>query len=366
MGEISTALLVNGGGLLLGVIFGGLVQRTNFCTMGGISDLVLLGDGSRFRAWLLAIGTAILGAQGLHLAGLVNLDGAIYATTNLGWLGALLGGLVFGFGMVQAGGCGSRTLVRFGAGNLKSLVALLVLGITAYATLRGIIGPARQWFEGVTVIDLKARGIPTQSLPDLFAAHGLPARPLRILLALGIGGGLVAYALSNARFRARPKLVIGGIGVGLIAVAGWAVTGILGNDEFEPVPLASVTFVAPVADSLLYLMTFTGATLNFGISTVGGMILGAFLVAKLDGSFRIESFSSRDDLIGHLLGGALMGVGGVFALGCTIGQGLTGFSTLALSSVIAFGGICLGGVLGVRYLEEGNLRDAVRALFAAR
>lgn len=366
MSELPIAVLVNGGGLLLGLVFGALVQRTNFCTMGAISDLVVMGDWSRFRAWLLAIGIAVLGSQALHLSGLVNLNGAIYATPNLGWLGALLGGLAFGFGMVQAGGCGSRTLVRFGAGNLKSLVALLVLGITAYATLRGLIGPARLWFEGVSIIDLKARGLPTQTLPDLLAALGLAPTTARAGLTLLIGGGLAAFALSDRDFRAKPKLLAAGFGIGLIAVAGWAITGIIGNDEFDPVPLASVTFVAPTGDSLIYLMTFTGATLNFGISTVGGMILGAFAMAKLDGSFRVESFTSRDDLVGHLIGGALMGIGGVFALGCTIGQGLTGLSTLALSSFIAFGGIFLGGLLGVRYLEEGNLPDAVRALFAAR
>ncbi|MBP7065359.1 YeeE/YedE family protein [Ferrovibrio sp.] len=366
MNELPVAAVVNGGGLLLGLAFGALVQRTNFCTMGAISDLVLMGDASRLRAWLLAAGIAILGSQGLHMSGQVDLGAAIYATPNLGWLGALLGGAAFGFGMVQAGGCGSRSLVRLGAGNLKSLVALLVLGITAYATLRGLFGPVRQWLEGISAIDLKAFGISSQALPVLLAKAGLPAEPARAALALLLGTGLAGYALADAGFRAKPRLVLSGIGVGLIVVAGWAITGILGRDDFDPTPLASVTFVAPIGDSLVYLMTFTGAALTFGISSVGGMILGAFITAKLDGSFRIESFTSRDDLIGHLRGGALMGIGGVFALGCSIGQGLTGLSTLALSSFLAIAGIAFGAVLALRTLEEGSIAAACRVMFGAR
>ncbi len=366
MNEIAVAALVNGGGLLLGLLFGALVQRTNFCTMGAISDLVLMGDSNRLRAWMLAAGSAILGSQALHLAGLIDLGGAIYATPRLGWLGALLGGGAFGFGMVLAGGCGSRNLVRIGAGNLKSLVAVLVLAVTAYATLRGVIGPLRQWFETATTLDLAGHGISSQALPVLLAQAGLNADLARAGLALLIGGGLLAYALAGRSFRAKPRLVFAGFAAGLLVVGGWFITGNLGRDDFDPTPLASLTFVAPIGDSLIYLMTFTGATLNFGISTVGGVLLGGFIAARLDGSFRIESFTSRSDLVGHLSGGALMGIGGVFALGCSIGQGLTGLSTLAASSFLALAGIGFGAVLALRYLEEGNFAAACRAMFTWR
>lgn len=163
---------------------------------------------------------------------------------------------------------------------------------------------------------------------------------------------LLVYCLADRRFRASPRDWIGGLGVGLLVVAGWAITGLLGRDEFEPQPVASFTFVAPVAESLQYLMTFTGAQVSFGIATVGGMLLGAFVAAMASGGFRVESFADRDDLLRHLAGAALMGVGGVFAMGCTIGQGVTGLSTLAVGSLLALVSIVAGGVAGVKYLER--------------
>jgi uncharacterized membrane protein YedE/YeeE len=355
--------LVNIAGLILGIVFGAIVQRSNFCTMGAISDLVLMNDASRLRSWVLAIAVAMLGSQLLHLAGLIDLNTSIYAGANLGWLGAAIGGLLFGFGMVQAGGCGSRTLVRLGAGNLKSLLVVLMIGIAGYATLRGLVGPARLWLEGWSVIDLKARGFASQALPDLLAqGFGVNARNIRWGLAVAIPALLLLWVFKDARFRRHPVLIVAGLVIGLVIVGGWAATGILGADDFEPAPLVSMTFVAPIGYALQYLMTFTGATLDFGISTVGGVILGAFLMAKLDGSFRLESFANAQDVISHLLGGVLMGIGGVTALGCTVGQGLTGIGTLALGSFVALGGIVIGGILGVRYLEEGSLSGALRAM----
>lgn len=361
----SPAHLANLGGLLLGMVFGAVVQRSNFCTMGAISDMVLTGDKSRLRSWVLAIAVATLGSQLLHLTGLIDLKASIYTGTSLNWLGALLGGLLFGFGMVQASGCGNRTLVRFGAGNLKSLVVLLMIGIAGYATLRGLLGPARLWLETGTAVNLKSFGLANQALPDLLArATGLDALSLRWGLALALPALLLIWVFRDARFRTKPVLMVGGVVVGLVIVGGWAVTGILGADDFEPVPLASMTFVAPVGNMLQYLMTFTGARLDFGISTVFGVILGAFVMAKATGSFRVEGFASTQDLLSHILGGVLMGVGGVLALGCTVGQGLTGIATLALGSFVAVGGIVIGGILGVRYLEEGSLGGAVRAMLA--
>ncbi|MFN4278527.1 MAG: YeeE/YedE family protein [Ferrovibrio sp.] len=364
MSALPLPYLVNLAGLVLGLAFGAAVQRSNFCTMGAISDMVLMGDGNRARAWALAIATAMLGSQLLHLTGLIDLNTSIYATTNLGWLGAAIGGLLFGFGMVLAGGCGSRTLVRLGAGNLKSLLVVLMIGIAGYATLRGLFGPARLWLEGWSVIDLKSRGFASQTLPDLLAAFGADAGLLRWILALAIPAALLLWVFKDARFRRQPALIVAAIVIGLTVTGGWAATGILGADEFEPAPLVSMTFVAPIGNALQYLMTFTGATLDFGISTVGGVILGAFLMAKADRSFRVESFANAQDVVAHLVGGTLMGIGGVTALGCTVGQGLTGIGTLALGSFVALGGIVIGGVLGVRYLEEGSLPGAVRALFA--
>jgi len=363
MSELPLPYLVNFAGLVLGMAFGATVQRSSFCTMGAISDWVAMGDTARLRSWGLAIAVAMLGSQLLHLFGLIDLRASIYTGPSLGWLGAALGGLMFGFGMVQAGGCGNRTLARLGAGNLKSLLVVLMIGLSGYITLRGLLGPARVWLDRWSAIDLKARGIGNQALPDLLAFIADP-QLLRWLLGLGLPAVLLLWVFRDARFRGKGPLIAAGVIVGLIIVAGWAVTGILGADDFDPTPLASMTFVAPIGAALQYLMTFTGMKLDFGISSVGGVILGAFLMAKHDGSFRLEGFTSAGDMLSHLLGGVLMGIGGVLALGCTVGQGLTGLSTLALGSFVAVGGIVIGGILGVRYLEEGSLPAALRALFA--
>jgi len=244
MGELETTTIIGIGGFAIGLVFGAVVQRTNFCTMGAISDLVLMADRRRFRAWVLAIAVAIIGTQALHFGGVVDINKSIYLTSNLGWLGATLGGAVFGFGMTQAGGCGSRTLVRLGAGNLKSLVVTLVLGIVAYMTLRGLLALIRVQLETATNIDLKTRGLSNQSLGEMAgAAVGLPAGPARIAAAAALALGFLVYCFKDPSFRRGVADIAAGLIVGLTAVAGWIVTGVLGADEFNPVPLASITFV---------------------------------------------------------------------------------------------------------------------------
>ncbi len=364
MDELSVTTIVGLGGFAVGLVFGAAVQRTNFCTMGGISDLVLMGDGRRFRAWLLAIAVAIIGSQALHFAGVIDLNKSIYLTSNLGWLGAIVGGLMFGFGMTQTGGCASKTLVRLGSGNLKSLIVMIVLGIFAYMTLRGLLALPRLQIETMNA-DLTTRGLHNQNLGEMAgAAIGVPAAYARAGVAAVVTLLFLVICFKDAAFRRSPVNIIGGLVVGLCAVAGWVVTGILANDEFNPVQLASITFVAPAGDSLQYLMTFTGSTINFGIAVIAGVIVGSFLMAVVTGTFAVESFVDRNDLTRHLGGAMLMGAGGVLALGCTIGQGITGMSTLALGSLIAWLSILGGGYLGIRYLEEGSFGGALRAVFA--
>jgi uncharacterized membrane protein YedE/YeeE len=364
MGGLSVTTVVGLGGFVIGLVFGAVVQKTNFCTMGGLSDLVLMGDGRRFRAWLLAIAVAIIGTQALYFGGVVDIDKSIYLSSNLGWLGAILGGAMFGFGMTQTGGCASKTLVRLGGGNLKSLVVMLVLGIFAYMTLRGLLAVARLQIE-TTNIDLKLRGLNNQNLGEMAgAAIGLPAAPARAAVAAALALLFLVICFKDAGFRHSFPNIVAGLVIGLCAVAGWLVTGVLAVDEFNPVQLASITFVAPAGEALQYLMTFTGATINFGIAVIGGVIVGSFLMAVATGSFRVESFVDRQDLTRHLSGAMLMGAGGVLALGCTIGQGITGMSTLSLGSMIAWLSILGGGYLGIKYLEEGSFGGAIKAVFA--
>ncbi|MEG3617291.1 YeeE/YedE family protein [Magnetovibrio sp. PR-2] len=368
MEEMSVATLVASAGFIAGIVFGAVANKTNFCTMGGVSDMVLMGDTTRFRAWMLAIAVAILGTQTLHIMEMIDLTlspadgGAIYLTASLGWPGAILGGLLFGYGMTMAGGCGNKTLVRLGAGNLKSIVVALVMGVTAYMTLRGLFGLARLELEAFN-LDLSEMGLETQSMVELIAAAiGSETESLRIAVTAVFVVAIVAYCFKSAEFRESKTDIIGGVIIGLLVPVGWYITGVLGYDDFEPTTLFSFTFVAPTAESIQYLMTFTGSTINFGIATVGGVIVGSFLMAVGTKSFHIEAFSGADDMKSHLIGAIMMGIGGVLALGCTIGQGLTGMSTLALGSLIALASIIVGAVWGLKALEEGSVVDGLKAM----
>ena len=345
-------------GFLIGVVFGAVSNKTNFCTMGAVSDWVNIGSKDRLRAWFLAIGVAILATQFMQAQGLIDLSEVMYLTPNFGWLGHAVGGLLFGIGMTLASGCGQRTLVRVGGGNLKSLVVMLVLGLTAYMTMRGLLALVRVNAFEVTNIRLSGAGIPDQGIGTLVAAAvGIDnVAPVNWAVAALLGGGLIAYAFFAHSFRRSFDNILAGIVIGLIIPAGWYVTGVIGFDDFEPVRLESYTFVAPTGESLMYLLTFTGSTISFGVAAVFGVILGSFLYVISTGKFRIETFTDRGDMLRHLLGGVAMGFGGVLALGCTIGQGVTGMSTLALGSLLSLGSIVFGSALTMK-VEYNRLDD---------
>ena len=348
--ELATVHIVAALGFVLAAVFGFVANKTNFCTMGAVSDMLHMGSRGRLGAWFFAMGVAILGTQALHGAGIVDLESAIYLTPNFGWLGYIVGGIAFGVGMTLAAGCGQRNLVRFGGGSLKALVVLLVLGITAYTTLRGLLGLARITVFEAPNVDLEMHGLDGQGLATVLATvFGLEdAGTARIVLAVLLGGGLIVFALAQSGFRRSFDNVLAGIVIGAVITGGWFVTGYVGNDDFEPVPLESMTFVAPTGNVINYVMTFTGSTINFGIAAVLGMIAGSFAWAVMSGSFRVETFSTRSEMLSHLAGGALMGFGGVLALGCTIGQGVTGMSTLAAGSLIAVASIIFGSAITMK------------------
>lgn len=343
----------------LAVAFGAIAQRTQFCTMGALADIVNIGDWTRMRMWVLAMAVAMIGFNAMVAAGWVQAGHSIYAAPRLLWLSNLVGGLMFGVGMVLASGCGSKTLVRIGGGNLKSLVVLLVLALSAYATMRGVLGVLR-----VATVDAVALELPVgQDLPSLVAQASGASRPwLALLLGTGLGGALLAWVLARPDGRGADVL-LGGIGTGAVIVGVWWVSGQLGfvpehPTTLEPAFLAtnsrrmeSLSFVAPVAYTVDWLILFSDASrvLTLGIVVVLGVVLGAALMALAGGSFRWEGFAGAEDTANHIVGALLMGAGGVTAMGCTIGQGLSGISTLALGSFIALGGILAGGVLGLRY-----------------
>jgi uncharacterized membrane protein YedE/YeeE len=348
-------------------VFGAIGQKTHFCTMGAVSDIVNMGDWSRMRMWLLAIGVAILGAGALHAAGLIDLGKSIYRTPNFTWLSYIVGGATFGIGMVFASGCGSKTLIRIGAGNLKSLVVFLVLGLVAYMTMRGVFGVFR-----VNVLEKAAITFPGgQDIPALLTAAGLDAKTAFWLAVLAVGGGLTAFCLLNRDFWTLDNL-LGGLGTGLAVVAAWYISGHIGYlaehpDTLEEAFLAtnsgrmeSLTFVAPQAYTLELLMLWsdTSRTVTFAIATVLGVIAGSGAWALLTGNFRWEGFASVEDTASHLLGAALMGFGGVVAMGCTVGQGISGFSTLALGSIVTFVAIVAGAAATLKFQYWRLMREA--------
>jgi uncharacterized membrane protein YedE/YeeE len=343
----------------LAAAFGAIAQRTRFCTMGAVADIVSLGDWTRMRMWVLASGTAMIGFNAMVALGWVDAADSLYAGRKLMWLSNAVGGLLFGFGMVLASGCASKTLVRIGGGNLKSLVVLLVLGLSAYATMRGVLAVAR-----VAALDAAALTLPAgQDLPSLLAqASGAPRRLLALWLGAGLGGALLAWVLAKPQGRGADVL-LGGLGTGAVIVGVWWVSGRLGFVPEHPATLEpaflgtnsrrmeSLSFVAPVAYTLDWLMLFsdTSRVLTLGIVAVFGVVLGSAVVALAGGSFRWEGFAGAEDTANHIVGALLMGAGGVTALGCTIGQGLSGVSTLALGSFLALAGILAGAVLGLRW-----------------
>jgi hypothetical protein len=333
--------------------------------MGALSDIVFMENYVRFRSWLLAIAVAIITSQTLHVMGEINLYESIYQTSNLGWLGGIIGGLLFGFGMTMAGGCANKNLVRIGGGNLKSVVVIIVMAIFAYMTLRGLIGLARIEIEAFSNVDLTQIGLKSQGLVDILALIvGSEVEKLRVGFSVIVTSFLLVYCFKDQSFRSSSVNIFSGFVIGAMVPLGWWITGVIVYDDFEPTALFSFTFVSPAGESIQYLMTYTGATINFGIATVGGVIVGSFLVSIMSGSFQIEAFSEKEDMKRHLFGAAIMGIGGVLALGCTVGQGITGMSTLALGSLIALASIIAGGLFGFKYLEEGNIVDTIKMIFS--
>jgi uncharacterized membrane protein YedE/YeeE len=348
------ALYVGWGGLLIGIAFGFIVYRTNFCTMGSISDILSFGDWNRFRSWLLAVAVAILGVWGIELAGVANMALSMYQAPTLGWGANAIGGLIFGFGMVFSGGCISRNLVRAGGGDLRSIVVLLITGIFGYMTIGGLLGPLRVAIFDPLSTDLAASGIKDQSIGAILSGlFGMSEAVATTAITFIIALALMAYCFGSAEFRSSPRHLTAGLGIGICVVFGWFLTG-LAYDEFADNPtLISLSYVRPVGDSIDYVMRYTarGAP-GFGIVTVAGALIGGFLGAVSAGRFHLTTFADQADSIRNMFGAALMGIGGVLALGCTVGQALTGVSTLALGSIITFIFIVIGGVTGVKTMEH--------------
>jgi hypothetical protein len=330
-------------GLLIGLAYGAVALLSGFCLLSSLRGWWADGDSRLVRTYALALGVAIAGTQLLAAGGLIDLSKSIYLQPTFSVPLMFIGGVLFGYGMVLSNGCGSRALVLLGKGNLRSLVVVVVLGISAQMTLKGLIAPGR-----IYLLQVSQTAPAVVSLPSFLAAFGLADGFARTLAASVLSGALILFALAHAPFLRAAGQIAAGIAVGLLVTAGWYATGYLGADDFNPVPVTSLTFVAPVADAVQYVMLSTGLSLNFGITMVAGVFAGSLATALMTARFQWESYSSASQMLRSISGAAFMGAGGAMAYGCSIGQGLTGLSTLALASFVAVAGILLGTALGLR------------------
>lgn len=343
-----------GFGLAVGASIGFAARLAKLCSFGAIEDALMGQDTRRLRVFALALGIAIMGTQGLVVAGWLDLALTNYAPPALPMLAIAIGGVMFGLGMALVGTCGFGSLVRLGNGDLRSLVVLMIFGAAAYATLRGFLASWR--------IDyLEALAVP---MPDGARAElaGLLSRmsgtDVRIVVALALGLALCWLAIGDRRLRRTPRLMMAGAVLGLAVVAGWLVT-ITAGDEFAVPRPQSLTFVSTVGKTLYAGIFLPAGFADFGVATVLGVVIGSFLAGLINREWRWEAFDDDREMRRHMAGAVLMGVGGILAGGCTIGQGITAGSMLSLSWPLAVGGIVVGARLGIAILVEGSTRDAL-------
>ena len=353
-------------GFVLAFVFGYVGNKTHFCTMGAVSDIVNMNHWGRMRSWLLAIAVAVIGTSLLVYTGTIDISKTIYTGSRFYWLAMLVGGLTFGIGMTLAGGCGQRTLVRLGGGNLKSVVVFLFLGYAALVTLSGIFGAFRLNYLQASPFTVYLEGM--QTLPALL---GLVTPAGTLMVGLAIGLVLLLFVFMNKEFRASTDNILAGIVIGLIVVAGWYVTGRFGfgmdPDTLEDVYLGtnshlaeSLTFVAPLGYTMNLWAYWTdyATIITFGIASVFGVVLGSFVYGVTHKTFRLEAFNTPQDLFRHIIGAILMGFGGVTGMGCTIGQGVTGVSSLAVSSFVVLAAIIAGAAITMKVQYFLMMREA--------
>jgi len=358
MEEWSAGTIAALGGLTGGIILGFCARWGRFCTLNAIENAVLGADDSGLRSWAVAIAVAIFGTYGLDHAGLIDVSSSFYLADPTSLTATIAGGLLFGFGMALVGTCGYGCLARIGGGDLKSMVTFLVMGITAYATVRG----ATAYFRVTMFPQPTEQTEPASVIHHLNLLTGVGLHNL----AYVISALIVCVCLASASFRAQPKKTLVGALVGLIIVWGWFSTGVLATNEFEPYPLQSYTFSAPLGETVMYFMTMTGSNLRFGIGAVIGVVIGAAITSIALGHFRWEACDDAREMRRQIFGGFLMGVGSVTALGCTIGQGISAASSLSISAPVALVSIFIGAWFVLQVLIEGSVFRpfwAINAMF---
>lgn len=385
--EITTQILI--WSFALAFVLGAVANKTNFCTMGAVSDLVNMGDTNRLKAWFLAIAVALLGVTLIEgIMGYASIDPSLppYRSEQFSWLRYIVGGVLFGIGMTFASGCGNKTLVRIGGGNIKSIFVLIVAGFFAYLMTKTDFYAVlfHPWVSATTINLKTAIGVNSQDLGGIIGglAGMADVSSVRVAIGLLLGAIMLFFIFRSAEFRSNSDNVVSGIIIGLIIVLAWAITGgSMGNawkeavDFMDAVPVGvmtqSYTFINPMGDTFAWALNPTNTLLiSFGVMALLGVIAGSLVFSLLTKTFRIEWFNDLKDFFTHMIGAVLMGIGGVLGMGCTIGQGITGFSTLAIGSMMVFVSIVFGSALTMKiqfykmvYEEEATfMKSLITAL----
>ncbi|NUB45749.1 YeeE/YedE family protein [Fertoebacter nigrum] len=336
---VLAALVGLAGGLVLGLA----ARLGDFCTLGALESAAYGEDQTRLRLWGVVLAVAILATQGGAMAGLIDLSGTFYHALQWSPLGSIVGGLVFGYGMALAGNCGFGALVRFGGGDMRSLVVVVVMGIFGFIALSGPLAPMR-----VLLFPQPDATGPQGIVHDL-GQLGLPPA----LVIVGMALAFLAWALAHAPLRHSPRQIVWGVAVGL-AVAGCFVgTTWLAAESLGEITVEGPSFTAPVGRTLIFLMTSTAGGITFSVGSVVGVMAGSLMGSLIRGLFRWEACEDPRELGRQVGGAALMGIGGVVAMGCSVGQGVTGFATLAWSGPVTLAAIAAGALFGLRRLIGG-------------
>ncbi len=348
MDFMSTEMLAAIVGLTGGIVLGLAARLGDFCTLGAIESAFYGNNQTRLRMWGIALGVGILATFGLAEAGILSFDRTFYHSIRWNPFASIFGGLLFGYGMAYTGNCGFSALARIGGGDLRALVAVIVMAIFSFMTLGGPLAELR------AIVFPESDSIGTQGFAHLFA--DLTSLPVIIFAAL-IAAGFLIWALAHRGLREQPASIIWGALVGLAIASGWWGTSLLAESSLDAIDVQSHSYTAPLGRSLVYLMTSTAGGVNFSVGSVAGVALGGFLGSLIKGHFRWEACEDPQELGRQMFGAALMGIGGVIALGCSIGQGLTAFSTLSYSAPVTLAAIIIGAMIGLRRLVSGFQPD---------
>lgn len=345
---VESAFAVPLAGLLCGLVLGAVARRQNLCTLTSLERHWYSEDSIGLRTWALAALVAMILTQLLWRSGTIDLQESFYLSSQINVVNIIVGGLMFGFGMALVGTCGFGALIRLGSGSLRSLVIVLAMGLMALSAQRGTVGVVREWS-----ITKFAHTLPgSQSLPDILHLLHIPEVIANLLMVLAICYA-VFWVFRLKAFRQHKTAIFTGLIIGCCITFGWYATATLQHYQFEAVQLEAGSFVLPPGELIFHAIFFNGIP-DYGVGLVAGVLIGAFLVSIAKRDIRWEACDDARELSRHLAGGLLMGAGGVFASGCTIGQGISAFSVLAISAPIAILSIMIGARMGLSYLIEGS------------